>query len=174
MEETIRLIDAALELVFDTEQKESGKYEREFVALSQGDDDAIGQWLRQVKVRGETADTDPVLLHLMVELYRKVDRLEQLLTQNTPQREPLAFKGSIESIGFEHFKLSEPVLSASEVYYGRIDLPVHPKREIALYFEALDPYVGKITRIHPRDDDEWGIFLRARERAMIRHLKGRE
>lgn len=174
MEETIRLIDAALKIVFEADNKGSEKHEREFIALSQSEDDAIGQWLRQVKGRGDTGDTDPVLLHLMVELYRKMDRLEQLVTHNAPHREVLDVEGSIESIGFEHFKLSEPILTPSEYYYGRVELPVHPNREIALYFEALDPYVGKITRMHPRDDDAWGIYMRARERAMIRHLKGHE
>lgn len=174
MMENVRLIDAALEIVFDLENVGKERYEREFIALSHREDDAIGQWLRQAKGRGETGDTDPVLLHMMVELYRKMDRLEQLITNNAPHRESLTYKGMIESIGFEHFKLCEAILTPGERYYGRVELPVHPKRDIALYFEAADPMIAKIVRIHPRDDDEWGIYMRARERAMIRHLKGRE
>lgn len=172
--ETIRLVPAVLEIFFDLESTEPEKYEREYATLSESDDDAIGQWLRVSKARGDVGDSDPVILHLMVELYRKIDRLEHLLMQNAPHREPLAFTGEIESIGFEYFKLSEPVLIQGERYYGRVELPVHPKRETALYFEAVDPYIAKIVRIHPRDEDEWGSYMRTRERILIRHLKGRE
>jgi hypothetical protein len=171
--ETIRLVEAALELEFDFERSNSEKYEREFTALSESDD-AIGQWLRVAKARGEVGDTDPVVLHLMVELYRKIDRLEHLLLQNIPHREPLAFKGAIESIGVEHFRLTEPMLTLGERYYGRIDLPVHPKRETAIYFETVDPFIAKIVRILPHDEDAWVGYMRTRERIMIRHLKGRE
>lgn len=172
--ETIRLVPAILEIFFDLESAEPEKYEREYAMLSESDDDAIGQWLRVSKARGDVGDSDPVVLHLMVELYRKIDRLEHLLMQNAPHREPLAFAGGIESIGFEYFKLSEPILIQGERYYGRVELPVHPKRETAFYFEALDPYIARIVRIHPRDEDEWGSYMRTRERILIRLLKGRE
>lgn len=172
--ETIRFIDTVLEIAFDRESTEREKYEREYATLNESDDDAIGQWLRTAKARGDVGDTDPVVLHLMIELYRKIDRLEHILLQNAPNREPLAYKSPIVSIGVEHFKLSEPLLTPGERYYGRIELPVHPKRETALYFETVDPYIAKIVRIHPRDEDEWGRYMRARERIMIRNLKGRE
>lgn len=172
--ETIRLIEAVLEIAFDRESTDPKSYEHEYAALSESDDDAIGQWLRTAKARGEVGDTDPVVLHLMMELYRKIDRLENLLLHNAPEREFLAYKSSIESIGIENFKLSKPLLSEGERYYARIELPVHPKRETALYFEAVDASLAKIVRIHPRDEDEWARYMRSRERIMIRHLKGRE
>ncbi|MFA5215002.1 hypothetical protein [Sulfuricurvum sp.] len=172
--ETIRLIEAVLEIAFDRESTDQKSYEHEYATLSESDDDAIGQWLRTAKARGEVGDTDPVVLHLMMELYRKIDRLENLLLENAPKRESLGYKSSIESIGIEHFKLNEPILSEGERYYGRIELPVHPKRETALYFEAVDSCLAKIVRIHPRDEDEWARYMRSRERIMIRHLKGRE
>lgn len=174
MMENIRLVPAVVEISFDLESAEKEKYEREYLTVGENDDDAIGQWLRVSKARGDVGDTDPVVLHLMMELYRKIDRLEHLLMNNAPHREPLAYKGEIESIGFDYFKLSEPLLRTGERYYGRIELPVHPKRETPLYFEAVDSYIAKIVRIHPRDEDEWGGYVRTRERVMIRHLKGRE
>ncbi len=93
---------------------------------------------------------------------------------NTPTRISLINEAMIESIGFEHFKLKEAVLEVGKRYYGRIDMPIHPKREIAVFFEAIDPSLAKIVQMHDRDEKEWASYLTARERVMIRQLKGRE
>lgn len=174
MMETIRLIPADLEIVFDPKSHDIEGFEREYIKLSENDDDAIGQWLRVSKVRGDVRETDPVVLHLMVELYRKMERLENILMNNLPNYVPLNLHGKIEGIGFEHFKLSEPLMSVGEHYYGRFELPVHPKRVSAFYFEAVEPTTAKIIRRHMRDEDSWSGFVRARERIMIRHIKGLE
>lgn len=171
--ESVRLVPAAIEIAYERESTDRENYAREYTALGEGDDDALGQWLRTA-ARGEASSSDPVILNLIVELYRKIDHLEQLLTQKVPFREPLGCSGKIESIGFEHFKLAEPGLTPGERYYGRLELPVHPKREISFYFEAADESIAKIVRMFPRDENEWGTYMRARERVMIRHLKGRE
>ncbi|MDD3769568.1 hypothetical protein E0765_09220 [Sulfuricurvum sp. IAE1] len=170
----VRLIEAPLEIVFDKVSVNESEFEREYARLSETDDDAIGQWLRTAKAKGETSDSDPVVIHLLVELYRKMDRLEHLILNNVPQRLTLSVDAAIAQIGFEHFELLEPLLEPGETYYGRLELPVHPKRETALYFEALTPSLARISRIHPRDESEWGAYMMARERAMIRHLKGHE
>lgn len=170
----VRLVEASLGIVFDLIEVDQDGFEKEFNAISEHDDDAIGQWLRTAKAKGDTSDSDPAVLHLMVELYRKIDRLENLILGITPIRIPLTKTGLIEKIGFEHFELSEPLLEVSKHYYGRVELPMLPRRETPLYFEALSPTLAKIIRIHVRDSNEWGIYMTARERSIIRHLKGLE
>ncbi|MDD5717557.1 MAG: hypothetical protein PHW64_07105 [Sulfuricurvum sp.] len=171
---TVRLVSAPINLVFSEAENDAEGYEREFHQMSESDEDPIGQWLKLAKARGETSDSDPVMLNLMVELYRKMDKLEQILTMSTPTRLALTYDGIIESIGFEHFKLKESMLEPGKQYYGRVEMPIHPKREIAVFFEALDGSLAKITQIHERDEKEWASYLTARERVMIRQLKGRE
>ncbi len=170
----VRLIEAPLEMVFESVSADPQEYEREYVHLGESEDDALGQWLRNARAKGETGDSDPVVIHLLVELYRKMDRLENLLTHTTPKRVSLSRAGAIGRIGFEHFEFVGALLNPGEYYYGRVELPVYPKRETALFFEALSPVLAKISRIHPRDENEWGAYMMARERAMIRHLKGHE
>ncbi len=170
----VRLIDAALSIRFENVSADPQEFEREYSRLSQNEEDAIGQWLRTAKAKGETSQSDPVVIHLLVELYRKMDRLENLLLHSGSERVALSNGGEISRIGFEHLELSEPLLTPGEHYYGRLELPVHPRRESAFYFEALTPVLAKITRIHPRDESEWGAYMMARERMMIRHLKGNE
>jgi hypothetical protein len=67
--------------------------------------------------------------------------------------------------------LSEDVLQVGVEYYGRVTMPVHPKRDLALFFTAIDNSLAKITKIHKRDESEWGIYLTARDRALIREAK---
>lgn len=170
----VRLVNAPIALVYDEALNDLENYDREFHQMSESDEDPIGQWLKLAKARGETSESDPVMLNLMVELYRKMDKLEQILTMNTPTRLSLANEGMIESIGFEHFKLKEEVLEPGKRYYGRVEMPIHPKRDIAIFFEAVDASLAKITQMHDRDEREWASYLTARERVMIRQLKGRE
>ncbi|MFY9143534.1 hypothetical protein [Sulfuricurvum sp.] len=170
----VRLVNAPITLVYDEALHDLEHYEREFHQMSESDEDPIGQWLKLAKARGETSESDPVMLNLMVELYRKMDKLEQILTMSAPTRLSLINEAMIESIGFDHFKLTEEVLEPGKRYYGRVEMPIHPKRDIAIFFEAVDSSLAKITQMHDRDEREWASYLTARERVMIRQLKGRE
>ncbi|WP_456381461.1 hypothetical protein [Hydrogenimonas sp.] len=170
----IRLVPAPLEIDFEKvvpEREEA--FEREFQRLSETDDDPIGQWLKLAKARGETKETDPVLLHLLVELHRKVDQLTQIVKNEEPERIALSFHAEIESIGFEHFSLKEPLLERGKRYYGRIAMPLFPKRDMGVWFEAQGDRLAKIVRMHERDEKEWNAYVTARERIMIREIKGK-
>lgn len=166
----VHLVEAILEIEFDAAQANASEFEREYEVL--GEDDAIGQWLRAAKAKGETSESDPVVLHLIVELYRKLDRLEQIMTNSMPSHCALKHKGTIGRIGFEHFEISEPLLTEGERYYGRIVLPLQNRRVVPLYFEALSTTLAKMTQIHPSDEKEWDSYMMSRERKKIRKLKG--
>jgi len=166
----IRLIPAPIAIEFKNAEN-CDECEREYHSLSESDDDPIGQWLKLAKARGETSNTDPVLLNLMVELHRKFDALEAYLKNETPSRIPLQYQADIESIGFEHFKLKTPLLNPDTLYYGRIAMPVHPKRDVPVYFTALNPQIAFIKKMHDRDIKEWNSYVTARERVLIREMR---
>ncbi len=167
-----RLVTAPISIVFDI--ADESLHEREYHSLSEADDDAIGQWLKLAKARGETSESDPITLKLLVELHRKVDSLERLIKNEKPSRVGLSYAEQIESIGFGFFKLEASVLETSQRYYGRITMPTYPQREIGIFFIAVDSALAKIERIHDRDEKEWSAYVTARERVMIRELKGSE
>ncbi len=172
---SVRLVKAPIEIAFSEVDTDKEAYLREYQQLSESDDDPINQWLKLARAKGDTSDTDPVLLNLMVELYRKVDNLERFLKNEEPKRASLTHDVAIESIGFEHFKLTEGVLQEGVEYYGRVVMPVHPKRDVGIFFTALDDSLAKITKMHERDEKEWSAYLTARERVLIREAKeGRE
>jgi len=169
---TPRLVKAPISIVYDIANE--ALHEREYHTLSEADDDAIGQWLKLAKAKGETSESDPVALRLLVELHRKIDNLERLIKNETPSRIALSSMAKIESIGFGYFKLETPELEKGQHYYGRITMPTYPQREIGVFFTAVDDALVKIERIHDRDEKEWAAYVTARERVMIREAKGNE
>ncbi|QOY52362.1 hypothetical protein [Candidatus Sulfurimonas baltica] len=167
----IRLVNAPISLTFSEAEIDNEGYLREYQQLSESDDDPVSQWLKLARAKGESSDTDPVLLNLMVELHRKIDSLEKFLKNEEPKRLSLTDEVAIESIGFEHFKLKEDILEEGKEYYGRVEMPVHPKRDVPIFFTAIDKSLAKISKIHDRDEKEWGAYLTARERVLIREAK---
>ena len=71
--ESIRYVNAPLSIIFEENLNE--EFKREFDSLSGSDDDSVGEWLRLAKARGETSESDQVLLTLVLELHRKIDSL---------------------------------------------------------------------------------------------------
>ena len=166
-----RLVTAPISLVFSELSENREMFEREYHQLSEADDNPINQWLKLAKARGETADTDPVLLNLIVELHNKIDALELFLKNEEPKRVSLINKAQIDSIGFEYFNLSEELLEEGMEYYGRIEMPVHPKRDVGVFFKAQNRTLAQIIKMHDRDEKEWNAYMTARERVLIREMR---
>ncbi|MCD6433358.1 MAG: hypothetical protein J7L21_04890 [Sulfurimonas sp.] len=168
---SIRLVPAPISLVFSEVDVDKDSFKREYHQLSESDDNPINQWLKLAKARGETSETDPVVLNLLVELHNKIDALERFLKNEEPQRISLTVEATIDSIGFEYFNLSDEILQEGREYYGRVEMPVHPKRDVPVFFKAESKTLAKIIKIHDRDEKEWGAYLTARERVLIREAK---
>ncbi|WP_455757559.1 hypothetical protein [Sulfurimonas sp.] len=166
-----RLVKAPISLVFSEASVDHEMFEREYHQLSESEDNAINQWLKLAKARGETSDTDPVLLNLVVELHNKIDALEMFLKNEEPTRISLTAEAHIDAIGFEHFNISDELLEVGKEYYGRIEMPVHPKRDVGVFFVAQTSTLAKIVKMHDRDEKEWGAYMTARERVLIREAR---
>lgn len=169
---SVRLISAPISLEFDRVEADEEGFEREYHRLSESDEDPIGQWLKIAKAKGDVSESDPILINLVVELYRKVDGIEKLLKNEVPQKASLSSSGIIESIGYGYFQLKEPLLRPEQAYYGRIEMPVHPRRDVGVFFTAESDRLARITKMHERDEKEWASYLTARERVLIRESKG--
>jgi hypothetical protein len=96
------------------------------------------------------------------------------LKNEEPKRVSLSISADIESIGFEHFKLSEDILEEGVEYYARVEMPIHPKRDVPIFFIAQTKSLAKIIKIHEQDEREWATYLTARERVLIREARERK
>jgi hypothetical protein len=168
---SVRLVPAPISITYAPVSENAEEFLREYHKLSEIDDDPIAQWLKISKAKGYTAQSDPVILNLLIELYRKVDGLEKFLKNEEPVRAHLSSSCDIESIGFSYFQLTQNALHVGDEYYGRVEMPVYPKRDIALFFKAIDTNLAEITKMHLEDEKAWNIYLTARERIMIREMK---
>jgi len=170
---SIRYINAPLKLVFDIDNDSKG-YKREYDSLSSADDDSVGEWLRLAKARGSTEDSDQVLLTLIVELHRKIDDMNAFMRGEQAELLPLTCKGDIESVNYEYFKLTSEIFEEGVSYYGRIEMPFFPKREMPVYFKSISKNEAKIVLVHERDEKDWNAYIVARERVMIREMRAKK
>ena len=165
----IRLIPAPLFIEFEEDKEE---FKEEYDKLGAEIDDPVGQYLKMAKARGETRDSDKVLLELVVALHRKVDELTSLIKNETKDLIELKYTAKVTHIGYEYFKIKEKMFKPNQKYYGRLDIPLFPQRVVPLYFIAVDEQVAEILIMHDRDVKDYNAFVAARERAIIREKKG--
>ncbi len=168
----MRLIDAPLDIEFSIYENDEQML-REFSILSESDDDPVGQWIKLAKARGETSESDQVLLTLLVELHRKIDDLTNYIKNTEKSLLSLEKSAQIEKIGFEHFKTKDDAFVKDKIYYGRILMPVFPKREVPVFFRAVEANLGFIDRMHDRDIKDYNAYVTARERVMIRQMRAK-
>jgi hypothetical protein len=165
----IRFVSAPLNIKFEEDKK---IFKEEYDKLGAEIDDPIGQYIKLAKAKGETSDTDKVLLELVVALHRKVDELTNLIKNETKELIPLKYDEKISDIGYEYIKFQNPILTPNEKYYGRLDIAFFPQREVPLYFIAIDEQIAEIILMHDRDIKDYNAFMAARERALIREKRG--
>jgi len=169
----LRYINAPLKIEFDIENN-SKEFKREYDSLSSTDDDSIGEWLRLAKARGNTEESDQVLLTLVVELHRKIDEMNSFMRGEKQTLLTLTCSGDIEAINYEHIKLKDEIFKESVEYYGRIEMPFFPKRQVPIYFKGIGKNEAKIVLLHERDEKDWNAYVVARERVMIREMKAKK
>lgn len=167
--DNIRLIPAPLTIFYEEDKPE---FKEEYDKLGAEIDDPVGQYLKMAKARGETGDSDKVLLELVVALHRKVDELTSLIKNEKKDLIPLKYKAKITDIGYEYFKLKDNILIPNQKYYARLDISFFPKRDVPLYFIAVDTQIAEILIMHDRDIKDYNAFVASRERAIIREKKG--
>lgn len=167
----IRLVPAPISLEFSLDENENERFKREYDSLAESDDDAVGQWLKLAKARGETSESDQVMLTLVTELHRKVDQILKRLENRENEFITLEEESEIDGINFDFFALKTDRFVPGKKYYGRISMPTFPKRDVAVYFKAMDNRTAEIVLMHQRDRKEWDSYVTSRERAMIRELK---
>ncbi len=167
----IRFIDAILDVSFELMDEKDEEFKKEYRILSDFEEDAVGQWLKLAKARGEARDSDEVLMRLLVELHAKIDTLTALVKNETKELLDLKQKTKISGIGFEYIRIEDEILEKDKEYYCRIEMPIFPKRSMPIFVKALNQNSAKISLMHERDEKDWNSYVTARERVEIREKK---
>lgn len=166
-----RLISTALKIEFDKVHTNAESYALEFNKLTQNDEDPIGEWLRLMRAKkGNLEGENAIILELLVEIYRKIEALENRMEGTAKVYVPLGNQSIVQTIGHGCFALLNANLSENTLYYGRIELPTFPTRIVPIYF-IYHSELAWIEQIHTRDEIEWDGYVAGKERALIRSLK---
>ena len=168
----IRFVGTTLDICLEPiEGKNSELFRKEYQVLSDFEEDLVGQWLRQAKAKGETADSDEVVIKLLVELHKKVDMLTDIIKEEERTLLELQYQNRIDGVGFDFLRFEEGMLVEEKEYYCRISMPVFPKREMPMFIKALDSHIAQIVLIHEKDQKDWNAYVTSRERIEIREKK---
>jgi hypothetical protein len=169
----IRFVSTTLWCSFEDITESNNKlFKDEYNLLSESENDTIGQWLKSARSRGETSESDQVLLTLLVELHKKVDYLESLIKNKANRYISLKSSSTLAGIHFDYIKISQDLFQESRRYYMRIDMPIFPKREIPIFVEAIDSKTAYISSIGQKNIADWNTYITSRERELIRESKG--
>jgi hypothetical protein len=167
-----RLVPSYISVVYSQNDKSNQNiFKNEFRKISEIDDDPVGSWLKMITAKGEARDTDKILTTLIVELHRKLNIISDKIDKKQKQLLTLKYSDNILSIGYQYFKIEDESFVVGESYYGRIDMPTFPQREVPIYFEAISKNLAKIFLMHDRDTNDWDSYVASRERIMIRETK---
>jgi hypothetical protein len=168
----IRFVPAVLDLSIELLDSSNGEmFKKEYRMLGDFEEDAVGQWLKLAKARGETQESDEVLMRLLVELHKKVDMLTDLVKNEEKKLLDLAIDAKICEIGFEYIKIEEDIMDIGKEYYCRVHMPVFPARQMPMFLKSTASNIAEIVLIHERDQKDWNSYVTSRERIMIREMK---
>jgi len=168
----IRFISTVLDCNYEEVRGSNKKlFKDEYDTLSEYETDTVGQWLKNAKARGETSDSDQVLLTLLVELHKKIDRLESIVKGEKSEYVQLLEEIKIVGLNFDYIKVEKDCFQPALNYYARIPMPVFPKREIPVFLTAIDTKIAKISLISQKNLQDWNSYITSRERELIRESK---
>lgn len=161
--------------VLDVEVQEleeiEGKYLQEYIRLNQIEESGIEKWLKLSK--GRDYEGDEIMLELLVEVYKKLERLEQKLSIQQSPLIPLPIRVQTHSIGHGALCFEED-LQEGKTYYARFDLPIFPSKTIPLFFTMLTSKVAKIIKIGTMHNQSYDGYVVECERMEIRSRRGGE
>jgi len=120
----MRLVPANLDIVFEEALGRESEFLREFDKLSGNEDDPLGAWIKRAKAKGDTKESDQVILTLLVELHRKFDELNAYIKNEKFVKLELAQSSVLDGINFENFRIKEAKFKEGARYYGRIFMPI--------------------------------------------------
>ncbi|WP_305862755.1 hypothetical protein [Helicobacter cholecystus] len=160
-----RIARCVLDIQAQEVQEIGGKFLQEYIALNQIEESGIEKWLKLSK--GRDYEGDEVMLELLVEMYKKLERLEQKLSIKENPYIPLELSLKTHSIGHSVLCFEEE-LQEGGLYYARCELPVFPTKIIPLFFVMLTPFVAKITKIGQSHNHSYDAYVVECERMEIR------
>lgn len=152
-----RIVESKIGLSILEVSEIGGDSLKEFNQLNQKEEAGIDKWLKLAK--GREYDGDEVILELVAEVYKKLERIEEHLFAHRSNLLPLTQNVQTCCIGHEALCFDQ-ALCEGKIYYARMDLPVFPNKLIPFYFKMLTPHIAQIVKmgdLHTRSYDSYVV-----------------
>ena len=163
-----RIVPCELEVAFSEVSVDNEEILRkEYIALSQHRYGSIAQWLNKNKSKNRTEDTDEVLLELLIELYQKVENIEQMLLHKEARYIPLEYEGLANFVWHNVMCMPLDAFNEGQRYYLRIFLPIFPQRYVGIFARSVATRIVVFEQIHHNDLSDFDSFVAQMERLMI-------
>ena len=142
------------------------KFEAEFGALARSNDTPISRYTNTL--RSKLEENEEIIFDLLVEIYKRLNSIENMLKQDTNPLLTLEYQTSLAFIGHEVLcvNVDSPYIRTGEIY-ARLLLPIIPERHIGIFAQVLHPQVAQIKHLHIRDSQCFDSFVVECERTMI-------
>ncbi|WP_027327604.1 hypothetical protein [Helicobacter pametensis] len=166
-----RIIERRLNLALLEVKDIDGESLQEFSYLNQKEEMGIEKWLKIAK--GRDYDGDEVMLELLLEMYKKLERIEQKIFSEDSSLLTLPIQTQTLGIGHEFLCLAES-FESERIYYARLDLPIFPSKIIPLYCQMLTPNIAKIIKMGSLHTKSYDHYIAECERLEIQKKREEE
>ncbi len=160
-----RVVECNLEVEFSYCDDEA-RFIKEYDGLCY---DHLQKWFLQLQSKDKGAN--PAILEILMELYKKVLEIEKQLKKEKTPLIPLDARGMILALGHEVLWIQDGGLELGATYYLRFVLPNFSDRIMAVFARALSANALLITKMHPKDIQDFDGFVVAKEMEKIRWQK---
>ncbi|MCE3047561.1 hypothetical protein [Helicobacter kayseriensis] len=163
-----RIVRSALEIKMKEVEEIGGESLEEFHHLNQKEEMGIDRWLRLAK--GREYDGDEVMLELLLEIYKKLEHIQQQISPTPTSLLHLEQSSLTCYIGHEFLCLKEK-MQEGKMYYARVDLPSFPNKLIPFYLKMLTPNIARIIKMGEMHTRSYDSYIVECERLEIRSKK---
>ena len=154
-------------------EQRAQSYEEEFAALAGFEQSPMLKWIKTMHSKNTLSEAGMVIVEILTEMYKKLDKLERLLTHKEENLLPLACEGRLAFVGHNALCLGAGQ-SFGEIgsrIYARVFVPLFPERIVGIFAKVLHPQIAQIEHIHIKNRTYFDTFVAECERSMILDAK---
>lgn len=163
-----RIVRCVIDVGIQEVQEIGGESLFEFNQLNQFEESGVEKWLKLTKNKED--EENPILLELLLEVYKKLEKIERRLFLNDDGMLKLPITVQTHRIGHGILCFKKD-LKIGSIYYGRIDLPIFPSKLVPFYIQMLTPNIAKIVRMSTNHTKSYDSYVAECERIEIREKK---
>lgn len=171
-----RLGRCHLKLAYEyVEEQKSHLYEEEFFSLAAFSETPMLKWIKTMHSKSALSEENMIIVEILTEMYKKLDKLERILTHQDQNLLPLSHEARLGFVGHDALCLDERQsfgeIVGQGMIYARVFVPLFPERIVGIFAKVLHPQIAKIEHIHIKNRTYFDTFVADCERSMILDTK---